>query len=487
VACPNPTLFSPPIWTRHQHWSIRSLVSHQVTYCYQYLDRYISLMASHPDPPESPDRTGGLFAPTETNLSRRLQELEKQRQRKDAAGARPSSAPNIGEPAPSGNDPAIDAFHDLQRVAGVSHLGAPAPSQTLDHGGGVGGGVDFAAPNPMGGRCRGLALPPTETPDRELASEEGKDEDYLEQDELEDVLQGYLDRDPIIEPYFKKDTDVSQVWSTREFAGEYELPGLKTINDVNPEGQLKTSNMLQAKDLPHKLDWAKVEDRKIIQRSYSRVLHYRLDASSTPADGIKPYKALAACHNGLCDIRERRPLQLESVYYLTLRLLAWATEAPPNPLGEKGWWVTPPRHALDIEWNDLMMPPESINEPGRDKGNYKSAAFSLHIVRRRGDRFALLIHHAADHSTGPRALWYLDSYHPNWRFANCTEAVDVLWQWLKLAGELDESHECPDIEETICNTRRHTHDWSSGLHVIANIFAFVKFGVLGWQKICGWG
>jgi len=55
------------------------------------------------------------------------------------------------------------------------------------------------------------------------------------------------------------------------------------------------------------------------------------------------------------------------------------------------------------------------------------------------------------------------------------------------AGEVDECDEAPDIEETICKTRRHMDDWSSGLHVIANIFAFVKFGVLGWQKFCGWG
>jgi len=92
----------------------------------------------------------------------------------------------------------------------MSHVGAPAPSQTLNHGGDIGGD---------------LAFPPIEeTSDFSLSSEEdGHDDKDKEVSEVpdEDYLEGrerygYLVRDPVIEPYFKKDTDVNLVWSTRE-------------------------------------------------------------------------------------------------------------------------------------------------------------------------------------------------------------------------------------------------------------------------------
>ncbi|GAB1314623.1 hypothetical protein MFIFM68171_04833 [Madurella fahalii] len=252
----------------------------------------------------------------------------------------------------------------------------------------------------------------------------------------------------------------------------------------------------------------RVDDERFLRHTYSRALHPVLDEipEDEELEGFDPkgtFAALEHCHNGLWRARRAEFLEASDVYHLANRLIAWIQDQPGARLGgcaEGKWWIAPDAYVLRAgrissagfgayggmenipKLGDPMLAEIGIyGDRSEDKDLFERACFTIHFahfVTTVVDHWGLLIRQRSTGNT-----WYIDSNPTSEVPRRSEKALKVFKGWLELSGIADP----PEAVHSVVKSKIQIDGWSCGLHVIANAAAFIRFEVLGWERVPYWG
>ncbi|KAK3942459.1 hypothetical protein QBC46DRAFT_339408 [Diplogelasinospora grovesii] len=224
-------------------------------------------------------------------------------------------------------------------------------------------------------------------------------------------------------------------------------------------------------------------DSQFIGEVYARVRHPDLDGG--PNNGLDDdvRDSLGTCHNGLRDARRQEYLEDTALHQLGLRLVAWTMRDPNVPLGgyaDGNWWIAPNLYIIktgpDRESSISLPGPEDSHSGWGAKSEHRDqflkARFTVHWVHCTEPlHYAVIIRQAR---TG-NAL-YFDSLVEG-RAARADLARTEFEQWLANSGISSPLHW--SVVPITCQSEA----WSCSIHAMANAMAFLRLGVMGWDKI----
>lgn len=270
---------------------------------------------------------------------------------------------------------------------------------------------------------------------------------------------------------------------------------------------LRDADLFDAHDpvIDQKLN--RVEDERFLRYTYSRALHPVLDEfQDEDLEGFDPkgtFTALEHCHNGLWRARRAEFLEAPDVYHLANRLITWIQDQPGARLGGYGegqWWIAPDAYVIKAgrisssgfgAYRDMESIPKLADpmlaeigiygDRSEDKAQFERARFTVHFahfVTTAVDHWGLMIRQRSTGNT-----WYIDSNPTSEVPRRSEKALKVFKSWLELSGIPDP----PEAAHSVVKSKLQIDGWSCGLHVIANAAAFIRFEVLGWEKVPYWG
>lgn len=241
-------------------------------------------------------------------------------------------------------------------------------------------------------------------------------------------------------------------------------------------------------------------DGQFLLDTYARACHPALDDLSGDAldDTLA---ALEHCHTGLRRARNAECLEAENIYNLANRLVTWLQDDPRarlGPLSDGKWWIAHDVYLVRAgrlsssgvgAYRDGGMP--VLSDPNLldwsfyygdrtgDKDRFERALFTAHIVHFTGvEHWALIIRQKSTGNT-----WYIDSNPCVELSRRSLKALMIFKDRLRRSGISDPEGA---VHKIVVSTKQDD-DWSCGLHVIANIMAFIRFEVPRWNEIHGWG
>ncbi|KAL2268981.1 hypothetical protein VTJ83DRAFT_3827 [Remersonia thermophila] len=211
----------------------------------------------------------------------------------------------------------------------------------------------------------------------------------------------------------------------------------------------------------------------------------------------KRQEGFVTCLNGLRKAREGMMIPDDKrlvedgwldgpeIYHLLERLMTWIQDQPGARLGPRQtarWWIAPDiPFTLSTEMEaQPLTDPHGFLEP-QDRDEYRSkflqARFTVHLFNFLGSHWGVIIYrrHTGD-------SWYFDSMPGRNALKRANEARKALEKWLRASGHPPH----PNGQTVLVSTRNQVDGWSCGLHTIANAMAFLRFEVLGWDKIPAW-
>lgn len=272
---------------------------------------------------------------------------------------------------------------------------------------------------------------------------------------------------------------------TPEASKNLTLPSNRDLQPPVPDHELLDATLPEIDRLWKDLT---VPDKTRLRNRYTRVAHPHLDSPSTTQNE----EAWASCHDGLFRARRGDFLDSSDIYHLANRLMSWIQDQPHARLGGRStgtWWILPDLYTLRISSGDstdqrgegLEETPAlgselfGEEEVKKHRHLFDQAKFTVHLVHAVW-HWAVVVYQPSRGNS-----WYIDSL-PKGRVKRSGAAQDALLAWLERSGRPR-----PANGRHFQNLSKDQLDsWSCGLHVIANIMAFLRFEVRGWPKIPGW-
>ncbi|KAK3986784.1 hypothetical protein QBC44DRAFT_383801 [Cladorrhinum sp. PSN332] len=303
---------------------------------------------------------------------------------------------------------------------------------------------------------------------------------------------------------------------------------LPTYRNLRPG--VKVSDLLDALVDPFTQDYS--TDR-FDEYTYNRVYEPHIDRTSN--ENWTKNWSLRNCHDALWKLRTGAFLEDTEVIHWAIRLIAWAQRGAKARMGNyiprggdrpKRWWIAAPPFLLKpLSYADIpeltrynMVPNNSISQPIGDAsalrdaevlageetvGSFNEATFTLHLVHfGRIRHWALIILHkpAPDATKAPAAqspwtYWYLDSHELVNKATSVSQteynnraaaAAAALTELLTVSGINIPGPTGALVSNGTVKMTPQIHGFECGLHVIANIFAFIRHETIGWDRVIGW-
>ncbi|KAM7204680.1 hypothetical protein V8F20_003464 [Naviculisporaceae sp. PSN 640] len=286
---------------------------------------------------------------------------------------------------------------------------------------------------------------------------------------------------------------------------------------------------------------APLRDRIAISAAYTRVTgHEELDDPNAnidielddpdPAGKIDPpdsekYLVYAFIHNTLIKWRAKHELEGPGIYQIARRLVTYATDINPTkglgPSSEGRWWLAPDCYAIDvghgfdeqkagrpfsprsgIPFGDDMLSPGRIPGWGLDRPldsqRFDQANFTVHWISSQefsyeedetaktkykqtaeGAHWSVVIRHRETNEG-----FYFDSMMENYNNHERRKRLNCVLlgvnQWLRRSKKplMRLLHPVITPLQSVKN--------SCGIHTIANVFAFICYGRIGWDQVEPW-
>ncbi|KAK3403375.1 hypothetical protein B0T20DRAFT_400803, partial [Sordaria brevicollis] len=262
-----------------------------------------------------------------------------------------------------------------------------------------------------------------------------------------------------------------------------------------------------------------IDEHDLDEESKTMLHHYYRRAHIECHDGISiqeeenglnlfSYTVYAELHNGLHNMRNREYLGAKQVHYHAARLITKVQQSESAHLGparaeNQEWWIAPDEYIIkcqihkttghEEDQHGVIMALSEMNEVyagmlmegkarnlSEDRQKYLRAKYTVHWVHHskgaeygKGNHWAVIVREEATNFA-----WYFDSMEDD-RERRFNHAVKVFNEWLAKSGvtEVSESFMVPALEQE--------GEWECGLHAIAHAMAFLRFGVLEWDKLPG--
>ncbi|KAK4164325.1 hypothetical protein QBC43DRAFT_353235 [Cladorrhinum sp. PSN259] len=267
---------------------------------------------------------------------------------------------------------------------------------------------------------------------------------------------------------------------------------------------------------------------------YQRVASGTLD-DMTPGDTPThnfTMDSLKNCHDGLLRLRTGHSyIQLpdeSELCQFAFRLLSWSQKRPAARMGGfksagRAWWLAAAPFTLAEPTSagntpvtifnlDLAGAVASVAKAyshqipvGEEtKAGFEAAIFSLHPVHLKNSHFSLIILHKPPPDPALPAAnqaawryWYLDSQKccyeddvqtgktaAEWRSNRANIAAELLTQFLKNSGVNIPGGVLQPAADVVMTPQ--LEPYTCGLHVVANIIAFIRFERIGWDRVNDW-